>query len=81
MMASVTPGIDEESAPKREDAQRRNCVISSCLECGRRKMKCDRAVREPRDPSLEMSNGLHWRAARLELEGHAFYTIHEMTII
>ncbi|KGO72767.1 Transcription factor, fungi [Penicillium italicum] len=42
-MATITPGIDEESAPRRENARRRNRVISSCLECRRRKMKCDRA--------------------------------------
>ncbi|CAI7613380.1 unnamed protein product [Penicillium glandicola] len=42
-MATITAGIDKETTPKRENARRRNRVIHSCLECRRRKMKCDRA--------------------------------------
>lgn len=58
--SGVPSGADRPAAASgpepREKARRRNRVIHSCLECRRRKMKCDRKVRIPGAPGSELTN-------------------------
>lgn len=75
-MATITPGIDEETAPKRENTRRRNRAIHSCLECRRRKMKCDRTVGESREPQpwqcLTGCVGPLWELSHIGITMHLY---------